>query len=64
VYFGKTAERIRMPFRLMSGVGLVIGVLDFGGDRRRGRDSFGGEFGTSHCNALFSNYFEDLLRVD
>ena len=46
-----------------------MGVLDFGGDRRRGRGSFGAEseFGASHCNqwglcdALFSNYFEDLL---
>jgi len=34
-----------MPFRTVSGVGLGIGVLDFGGDRRRGRGSFGGEFG-------------------
>jgi len=41
-------------------------VLDGGGDRRRGKSSFGGEFGASHCNqlglcdTLFSNYFEDL----
>jgi len=39
-----------MPFREVSGVGLVMGVLNFGGDRRRERDSFGGEFGASHCN--------------
>ena len=26
------------------------GVLDFGGDRRRGRGSLGGEFAASHCN--------------
>ena len=25
-------------------------VVGLGGDRRRGRSSFGGEFGTSHCN--------------
>jgi len=31
-------------------VGLCMGVLDFGGDRQRGRGSFGGEFGASHCN--------------
>jgi len=31
-----------MPFRLVSGVGFGMGVLNFGGDRRRGRDSFGG----------------------
>jgi len=34
-----------MPFGMVSGVGLGICVLDFGGDRRRGRGSFGGEFG-------------------
>jgi len=49
-------------------VGLGMGVLDFDGNRRRGRGSFGDEFGASHCNqwglcdALFSNYFEDLLK--
>ena len=39
-----------MPFRVVSGVGLGMGVLDFGGDRRRGRGSLGGEFAVSHCN--------------
>jgi len=28
-----------MPFGVMSGVGLGMGVLDFGGDRQRGRGS-------------------------
>jgi len=28
VYCGKTAEWIWMPFRVMSGVGRVVGVLD------------------------------------
>ena len=32
---GKTVYWIRMPFGVVSGVGLGIGVLDFGGDRRR-----------------------------
>jgi len=32
------------------GVGLCMGVLDFGSDRRRGRGRFGGEFGASHCS--------------
>jgi len=27
-----------------------MGVLDGGGDRRRGRGSFGDEFWASHCN--------------
>jgi len=30
-----------MPFGVVSGVGLDMGVLDFGGDRRRGRGSLG-----------------------
>jgi len=34
-YCGKTAEWIQMPFGMVSGVGLGIGVLDFGGDHRR-----------------------------
>jgi len=38
---GKTADQIRMPFGTVSGVGLIMGVLDFGGDRRRGRGSLG-----------------------
>jgi len=32
-----------MPFGVVSGVGLGMGVLDFGGDRRRGRGSLGSE---------------------
>jgi len=28
-----------MPFGVVSGIGLDMGVLDFGGDRRRRRDS-------------------------
>jgi len=47
---GKTADWIRMPFGLVSGVGRGMGVLDGSGDRRRGMDSFVGEFGASHCN--------------
>jgi len=50
MYCGETADWIQMPFRVVSVVGLGMGVLDFGGDRRRGRSSFGGEFGASHCN--------------
>ena len=39
-----------MPFRVVSKVGRGIVVLDGSGDRRRGRDSFGGKCGASHCN--------------
>jgi len=41
-YRGKMAEWIRLPLGMVSGVGLCMGVLDFDGDRQRGRDSFGG----------------------
>ena len=33
-----------MPFAVVSGVGLGVGVLDFGGDRRKGTGQFGGEY--------------------
>jgi len=39
-----------MLFGVVSGVRLGMGVLDFSGDRPRGRGSFGGEFAASHCN--------------
>jgi len=39
-----------MPFGVVSRVGLGMGVLDFGGDRRRGRGSLAGEFAASHYN--------------
>jgi len=45
VYCGKTAERIRMPFGVVSGVGRGIGVLDEGGDRRREGAVLGVNFG-------------------
>ena len=37
-----------MPFGMVSVVGRGKGVLDEGGNRRRGRGSSGGEFGTCH----------------
>jgi len=42
VYSGKMAERIWIPFEVVSGVGRGLGVLDGSGDRRRGMGSFGG----------------------
>jgi len=50
VYCGKTAELIRMPFGMVSGISRLMGVLDASGECRRGRGSFWGEFGASHCN--------------
>jgi len=38
---GDTGDWIGMPFGVVSGVWLGMGVLDFGGDRRRGRCSLG-----------------------
>jgi len=37
----KTADWIWMQFGVVSGVWLGMGVLDFDGDRRRGRGSLG-----------------------
>ena len=39
-----------MPFGVVSDVGRGMSVLDGGGYRRRGRGSFEGECGASHCN--------------
>jgi len=50
VYCGKTAERIRMPFEEVSGVGRGMGVLD-GVVIVEGEGAvLEGEFGASHCN--------------
>jgi len=50
VYCGKTADSIRMPFWMVSGVGRGMGVFDGGGDHRRGRGSSGVNFIASVCN--------------
>ena len=47
---GDTRKWIVMPFGMVSGIELGSGVLDFGGDRRRGRGSLEGEFAASHYN--------------
>jgi len=41
VYCGKTIDWIWIPFGLVSGVGQEMGVLDGGGDRRKGRAILG-----------------------
>jgi len=67
VYCGKTADWIRMPFGLVSGIGLGMDILDFGGDSRRGRGSLGVNLGrpivTSGSFATRSSQvaFEDLF---
>ena len=43
-----------MPFGVVSGIGLGMGVLDFGGDHRRGRGSFGSEFAASNGDFVAS----------
>ena len=45
-----------MPLGMVGGVGLSIGMLDFGGNRRRERGSFGGEFGAFHGNQWEFNH--------
>ena len=50
MYCGKTAEWIRIPFGTVSEVGRVMSVLDGGGDHRRGRGSFRGDFVASDSN--------------
>jgi len=54
-----------MPFGVVSGVGLVMGVLDFGGDRRREGAVWGlklrrpiitnGDFVASLCGSAYSD---------
>ena len=38
-----------MLYRVVSGIGRGMGILDRGGDRRRGRAVWG-KCGASHCN--------------
>jgi len=42
VHCGKTADSILMPLGMVSVVSLVMGVLNGGGERQRGRGSFCG----------------------
>ena len=49
MYCGKTADWIWMPFGVVSGVGLDMGVLDEVVIIEE-KGQFGGEFGASHCN--------------
>ena len=54
-----------MPFGVVSGIGLDMGVIDFGGDRRRQRGSLGvnlhrpivtkGDFVASLCGIAYSD---------
>jgi len=65
VSYGKTGEWIRMPFGVVSGVKLGMGLLDFGGDRRRKGTVLGmnlghpiltnGAFVASLCGSAYSD---------
>ena len=72
VHCGKTADRIRMLFGIIGRTGPGMRQVVGFGDWSTGRGTFGGEFGTRHCNqwglygvrarqchdaALFPNYF-------
>ena len=57
-----------MPFGVVSEVGLGIVVLDFGGDRPRGRGSLRGEFAASHYNqwghcCVYCGKMADWIRM-
>jgi len=60
-YCGKSADWIRMQFGVVSGVRLGMGVLDFGGDRRRGTGSLGVNLRSSQIT--LRTYFELLLQL-
>jgi len=59
-----------MPLGIVSGVSRVMGILDVGVDRRRGRGSLGVNLGRAivtngdFAARLFPNYFgQDLLKM-
>ena len=71
VHCGKTADRIRMPFGIISRTGPGMRHVVRFGNRSTRRGTFGAEFGARHCNqwglygvcvrqrrdaALFPNY--------
>ena len=54
-----------MPFGVVRGVGRGMGVLDFGGDRRRGRAVLGVNLGrTIVTNGDFVAYLRGSARTD
>jgi len=62
VYHGKMDDWIQMPFGMVRGVGRGTGVLDGGGDLRRGRGSFGVNLGRPIVtNGAFVTRFLKLL---
>ena len=56
VHCGKTADRIRMPFGIISQTGPGMRHILWFGDRSTGRGTFGGEFGARHCNQWGLNF--------
>ena len=50
VHYGKTAERIWMPFGMVGQAGQWMRQVVGFGDRSAGRGNVGDEFGAPHCN--------------
>jgi len=61
VYCGKTADCSWMPFGVVSGVGRRMGVLDRGGDRRRGRTFL--ELNVGHATVTNGDFVTLLLSA-
>ena len=74
---GSIVNNVRMPFSIIGRTGPGMRQVVGFGDRSIGRDTFGGECGTRHCNqwglygvrvrqcrdaALFPNYFEQTCN--
>ena len=50
MHCGKTADRTRMPFRIVGRTGSQMRQVVGFGDQSTGRGTFGGEFRSRHCN--------------
>ena len=62
VHCGKTVDRIWQPFGIIGRTGPGMRQVVGFGDRSAGRDTFGGKFGSCHCNQWgldFTAYVSD-----
>ena len=55
VHCGKTADRIRMPFRIVGRTGPGMRHVGGFGDPSTGRNTFGSEFWARHCKVIVTN---------